>query len=94
MRRDIVQKAFSKNITSILIYVKDIILNESAVVGVNLYDVDGWNGMDAVFTTHEWTLSGDLYNDWGLDDQYIQNFVSSQLSLTYAYRVCFSQIYM
>ena len=69
-------KSESINITSISINVNNIKFNNSANIKVIFYtDKQTSGGITTL------VLSGSDYNDWGNDDDYIKNYVASQLNI-------------
>jgi hypothetical protein len=69
-------KTESVNITSISINVNNIKPNSSANIKVIFYTDKQTSGGIANLV-----LSGSDYNDWGNDDDYIKNYVASQLNI-------------
>ncbi len=61
-------------ITSFTVTVTDVVLFSSANLLVNLYNAD-----PLLVKTEYMTLTGQAYNDWANDDDYIIQYVATQL---------------
>ena len=61
-------------ITSFTVSVTDVVLFSSANLIVNLYNAD-----PLLVKTEYMTLSGEAYTDWANDDDYIIQYVATQL---------------
>ena len=59
------------------VFINDLVLNTSASFKVWLYDVQG-----KLFEVKLITMIGEDYTNWGNDDQYVLQFVASQLGFT------------
>lgn len=55
----------------------ELILNTSATFRVVLYDIDGVS-----INTQFVVLSGTAYSDWGSNDEYVVQYVATELGFT------------
>lgn len=61
-------------VTRFSLDISQLLLNTSATFRVTLYDAD-----NAIIDNKFITLEGNDYNNWSNDDQYVINFIATQL---------------
>lgn len=74
VKKDLVK---THSVSSFVISVVDLILNQSVAVNVCLYDEN-----NILTDTTYFNISGDEYNNWGSNDQYLKNLIAEKLGLT------------
>jgi|688.fasta_scaffold606456_2 hypothetical protein len=72
-----VDKTITQTIVRFSLDIIELLLNQSATFRVSLY-----NANDKVIDTKFVTVEGTDYSNWGNDDEYIVQFVASQLEFT------------
>ena len=71
------QQVVTNTITDFSVLIRDVILNTRASLVVQCYDASG-----KMIEVKNLVLSGDDYQNWGADDQYIIRYVARQLGFT------------
>lgn len=74
VKKDLVK---THSVSSFVISVVDLILNQSVAVNVCLYDEN-----NILTDTTYFNISGDEYSNWGSNDQYLKNLIAEKLGLT------------
>ena len=71
------RKVTTIHITSFNVSIRDVVLNTSATLVVQLFDSN-----NKIIEVKNLILTGQDYDNWGADDKYIINYVANKLGFT------------